>query len=128
APENREAQEPLRVARLRRRVQGGRAAASDAVLDGADERRAPARGLGNRGDEVGGRRLAVRARDADQLQLARGVALDLRGGERERAPRVFDLNPRAVESRRALALRDDGDGPALKRLRDEPVRVEVLAG
>ena len=74
------AQGALEVGRLRRRQPGGLAAAADAALDGAEQPARALRGIQHGRQQQRRRRLAVRAGDADDGELAARVAVE-RGGQ-----------------------------------------------
>src|ERR1044072_9390887 len=98
----------------------------DAVLDRADKRRRNPRRLGHRRDEIGGRSLPVRPRDADQLQLARRMSVDFRHGAREGAACLRNTNPATAKAGRPLKLRDDAYRAPPLHVRDEAVAVRLL--
>ena len=104
-------QDRLQVDALRRRAGDRLDNAADARLDRAQQ---PGPQPGRRQDrvqQVGGRRLAVGAGDADHLQLVAGTAVEGVGRGRHRLPRRLDheLRDRQVEH----ALDDQRDGAVL---------------
>ena len=76
-----------------------------AVRDRAEQAAADAGGLEDRREQIRRRRLAVGAGDADDLHLAARMAVERRGEQRQREPRVLDDRPRHVDVRRAPAAR-----------------------
>ena len=70
-----------------------------------------ARGLEQRAHEVGRRRLAVRAGDADRAQRRGRVAVQARGGGRHRGAHVVDDDLRHAEAERVV---DDERGRAAR--------------
>ena len=115
----------LEVDRLRRRARDGAPLAADPALDGAEEP-GPAAGRGeDRVEEERGRRLPVRARDAGDLELARRPAEERVGRERHRRAGVGDdeLGHRQVERR---ARRRARRRPALDGVGGEVVAVGAL--
>ena len=97
------AQSALQVGRLRRRQPGRLAASADAPLDRAQQPAWTLRGVQDRRQQHGRRRLAVGARDAGHVQLATRVAVERVGQLRHARARVVahDLRHREL---RQLAL------------------------
>ena len=120
------AERPLQVDRLRRRAHDGPNLASDPALDGAEQAGPAACRFEDRVQEVRGRRLAVRAGDAGDLELARRLAEeDVRRGRHRRARgRHHQLRNLRLDG----PLDDEDDGAVLDRLAGEVVAVRVLAG
>jgi hypothetical protein len=73
------------------------------------------------------RRLAVRARDADEFEFARRMPLHFRRRTRQRNARIRDFDPRAREIGGTRALRDDAARAPLHDLPDKVVGVELRA-
>ena len=97
---------PLQVDRLRGRAHSCAYLVPHARLDRAEQPGLPTRRLEDRVEQVRGRRLAVRARDARDLELVRGVPEELGGRGRHRPAGVLDhqlrhWRPRAAARRRA---------------------------
>ena len=117
----------LEVDRLGRRARDGAPLAADAHLDRAEQAR-PAAGRGeDRVEEERRGRLAVRAGDAGDLELARRPAEERVGGERHAPARASgddELGHGEVER----ALDEQRDRPALDGVRGEVVAVGALAG
>ena len=104
----------------------GAALAADAHLDGAEEA-GPAAGRGqDRVEEKRRRRLPVRAGHAGHLELARRSAEE--GIRRERHTQACIRDDELGHVEVELPLDEQGDGPALDRLRGEVVAVGALAG
>ena len=101
--------------------------AADPRRDGADHPGPPTRGLERRDRQVGGRRLAVRARDPDDRELMRGIAVPPRRGAGEGRPRRVhdDLRGGHVGE---WPLHDHGGRTTVRRGGREVVAVGVLAG
>ncbi len=114
-------EEGLEVRRLGRRAHRLGDAVAHAVLDGADEAHRLPGGAEGRVHEVRRRRLAVRAGDADEVELARRVPEDRRGERGEGRPRVGHAHPRPLAGGRRLGA--DGDGALLPRRLHELVAV-----
>ena len=120
------AEGPLEVDRLGRRADDRTPLASDTALDRAEEAR-PSAGRGeDRVEEEGRGRLSVRARDTEDLELARGRAEEDVCCERDRSARALDdeLGYRQVER----ALHEQGDGSSPDGLGCELVAVGGEAG
>ena len=83
-------QHRLDLERLRRRLAGGPDLVADDVLDRAENPGGASADAQQRVDQVRGRRLAVRARDADQRQGAGGMVPVGAGQRGERAARRWD--------------------------------------
>ena len=111
----------LQVDRLGRRARDRALAPADDRLDRAEQPALLAGGLEQRAHQVGRRRLAVGARDADDAQLARRVAEEARGERRHRRARRGDEHLRHAEPERALD--DQRRRAARDRLRREVVPV-----
>ena len=116
----------LQVDRLGRRPHDRPRLPSDPALDGAEQARAAAGGRQDRVQQVCRRRLAVRAGDAGDLELARRLPEeDVRGGGHRGARRQHDELRNLWLDR---PLDDENGGAALDRLGGEVVSVRVLAG
>ncbi len=85
---------------------------ADAVLDRAKQARGPACRLEHPADEVGRRRLAVGAGDADHPQVAAWMAEEGRRQRGDGKPGVFDLDPRNGSRLRRRLLRHHRGGAA----------------
>ena len=103
----------------------GDALRADLGLDRAVEARPPAGGLEDRVQQVGGRRLPARARDADDRQRLGRPAPELVGDGRERGASVGhdELRRGEVES----PFRDERDGAVRDRLCGPVVPVDAGA-
>ena len=119
------AEQPLQVDRLRRRPHDTSSLAAHACLDRPEQPRAPAGSGENREEEEARRRLAARAGDADDLELAGRLAEEhVRcGRHRSAGVRNHDLRHR----QRELTLYDERHRPRLDRSAGEVVPVGVLA-
>src|SRR5581483_2487678 len=117
---------PLQVDRLGGRPDDAATLAADARLDRPEQARPPAGG-GEDGEEEERRgRLAARAGDADDLELARRLAEEDVRRRRHRGAGVADDDLRHVELERPLD--DERDGAVLDRLLREVVPVRPLPG
>ena len=117
-------EQPLQLDRLGRGLTRVASPAADDVLDGADDARLEAAGPEERLAEVRRGGLAVRARDADDGQGSRGMAVVGVGQPRQGPPGVRDQDPSDGLSRQGVRrLRHDRMGAALDRLGDEAVAV-----
>ena len=120
------AERALEVDRLRRRADDWAHLATDAALDRAEKARPPAGGLQHGVQEVRGRRLPARSRDARNLELARRLPEERIRGGRHRSPGRGHDELRNLRLDRTLD--DERDGTVLDRLCREVVPVGVLAG
>jgi hypothetical protein len=98
------AKRALEVDRLGRRAGGGPPLAADAALDRPQQPGAPPRGLEDRVQEEGGRRLAARAGHGRDLQLVRRPREELRGCQGHGLAHVGDDRLRDADRERP---RDD---------------------
>ena len=115
--------------RLGRRAVGRHDAGAEIVVDGADEAHALAGGGEQVLDEVGDGRLAVRARDRDQLERLVGKLEIALRHLREGAAGVGDLHiGHAGGGAGGDFLAHDADGAALDGLVDERIAVGPAAG
>jgi hypothetical protein len=121
------AQQRLHLWRLGCRAGGVAHLVADPVADRAEDAAADTGGVEDRSDQIGGRRLAVRAGDADHTHLAAGIAIKGRGQHGEREARVSDNRPRHVDAVGCRLLGDDRRRAALDRLPGERRAVGVLA-
>ena len=94
---------------------------ADAVLDGAEEADRAAGRAQHGVDQVGGGGLAVRARDADEVQPLRGMVEDRRREHGQRLPRV--LHPEPGSPGAGVRLGDDRHRALLPRRVHERVAV-----
>jgi hypothetical protein len=116
----------LEVDRLRRSARRRAALPADPVLDRPEEAR-PAAGSGeDREEEEGGRRLAVRPGDSDDLELASRMAEKRVGREGHGRPGIPDEQLGDVELERPLD--DERRGAVGDRLRGEFVSVCLQPG
>ena len=96
-------------------------AAADPVGDGAEQRAGLARGLGDGGEQVSGRRLPFGAGDGSEREVTPGMAVE--GGRRlgDGAARVGDLDPDGLggEIRRSRRCREDRDRALADRVSRE---------
>ncbi len=120
------AERPLQVDRLGRRPHDAAPLAADPRLDRPEQPRPPTGGGEDREQEEARRRLAARAGDADDLELAGRLAEEhvRRGSHRRARVAHDDLRHGQVER----ALDDERDRSVLDRLRREVVAVGALAG
>ena len=116
----------LEVDRLGRRADDRPNQPADPALDGAEQAGIAPAGLEHRVEEKGGGRLAARAGDAGDLELARRLAEEDVGRGRHRGPGGRDDELRHV--RLDCALDDQDDGAVLDRLHGVVVTVRPLAG
>ncbi len=103
----------LQVDRLGGRARDRPLASADDRLDGAQQRALLAARLQQLAQQVCGRRLAVRASDARDAQLRRGVAVEARPQRRHRRARRVDAHLRHAQRQRPLddeRRRAVGDG------------------
>ena len=121
------AQRALEVGRLRRRQPGGLAPAADAALDGAEQPARALRGIQDGRQQERRRRLAVRARDADEVELAARVAVERGGQPRHALARVVAQDLRHAEVGQ-LALDEQRHGAVRDRGGREVVAVGVGSG
>src|SRR5215470_3702371 len=91
---------------------------ADAIGDGAEDTALDASGLKDRGHQIRRRRLAVRARDADDPHLLARVAEELGRENRECRSRILHLQRWNRQSSLRL-VGDDGYGAAVDSLPDE---------
>ena len=120
------AEGPLEVDRFGRRADHRAPLATDTAFDRPEETR-PSAGRGeDRVEEEGRSRLPVRARDTEDLELARGRAEEDVRCEPDRPARALDdeLGHRKVER----ALHEQGNGPSPNGLGCERVAVSGEAG
>ena len=120
----------LQLDDIRRRVVDGQHLVLDHDLDRADEADLVARVAQDSAREVARRRLAVRARDADDAQRARGIVMEIRHDRVERRIELRHAQHRDARGRRERMplRREHGEGALLHRLRDELRAVHMHAG
>ena len=87
-------------------------AIADAIRHGAHQPAADAGGFEDRVHHVAGRRLAVRAGDADDRHLPARMPEELRREQRKREPRIADDDPRRAGRAAPARSDDDRDGAA----------------
>ena len=120
------AKRPLQIDRLGRGAHDRPNLSSDPALDGAEQAGPAARRFQDRVQQVRGGRLAVRAGDTGDLELARRLAEEhvRRGRHRSARGRHHELGNLRLDR----PLDDEDDGAVLDRLTGEVVAVRVLAG
>ena len=120
------AQQRLHLRRFRRGPGRFADLGADAIFDGTENSAANGGSLEHRGDQIGCRRLPVRAGDADHPHLAAGVAIEGAGEHRQRQTRIADHRPRHVQIIRRRFLGHNRRRAALDCLPDERRAVGVL--
>ena len=120
------AEETLKIDRLGRRVWRGPMGSADDPLDRADEARRATGRLEDGAEQKRTGRLAVRARDACDLERARRLVEEVVGGDRHRRASVVDEQLRNVDLERLL--HDESRGPGGHCSARELVSVDARAG
>ena len=118
----------LELDNVRRRVVDGQHLVLDHDLNRANEADLLARMAQDGAREVARRRLAIRARDADDAHRARRIIMEIRHHRVERALQLrHDELGDALRHLGILARRQHGDSARLHGLRDERVAVDMYA-